>query len=65
MTKPVPATRTLKLPDGGTINMQIPPELGAAVVALDGAILDNPQSKTLLILAGAGVGALLVWWLLR
>lgn len=56
--------RTLKLPDGGTLDLPIPSGFGAPIFTLNDA--GASASRALLpCLIGAGVGALVVWLVIR
>lgn len=54
--------RKLKLPDGGTLDMPIPPDFGGAVFAMNEAdesiLFGAPEVKTIIV--GALVGAAIV-----
>lgn len=56
--------RTLRLPDGGTLDLPIPSGFGAPIFALNDA--EVTMNRALLpCLIGAGVGALVVWLVIR
>lgn len=56
--------RTLKLPDGGTLDLPIPSGFGGPIFALNDAEV-SPTRAFLPCLIGAGVGALVVWLVIR
>lgn len=53
--------RKLRLPDGGSVNLEIPDGFGDPLAGIS----ESPPDDGWLLLLGAGVGAIVVWALLK
>jgi hypothetical protein len=59
------AKRTLKLPDGGTINLPIPEGFGSPILAGDDKAVGLSGNTLRIISIGLIATAIIIWWKAR